>query len=75
MRDPQTPAEWQEAIDVAKFFLALDDARLYGLVRGGPEVDADRCVELLERGAAMGITPSPDAVERGVAAWNSRYEQ
>src|SRR5919109_1085224 len=38
MTEPQNPKEWQEAIDAAEFYLALDSARQYGLLTGGPTV-------------------------------------
>jgi hypothetical protein len=44
--------------------LALDSARQYGLIKGGPEVNVARCVEILKRGRQLGITPAPDAVEK-----------
>lgn len=68
-RDPITPAEWQEAVDLAEFYLALDSARLYGFVTFPGAVDAGRCEVLLERGRARGIRPRPDAIERAVAAF------
>lgn len=57
--DPRTPAEWQDAVDSAEFCLALQSARDYGLIAGGPGVNVDRCAELLARGAAIGIFPAP----------------
>lgn len=63
-RDPRTREEWQAAVDAAHACLCLDSARQYGLVTGGPAVDAARCAEILGRGKAMGIVPSPDAIER-----------
>lgn len=57
IRDPETPAEWQAAVNAAKALLALDDARLYGLVTGGPKVDRDRCVHILDAGLALGWVP------------------
>lgn len=57
MTDPQTPKEWQEAVDSANFLLMLDSARMYGLVEGGPEIDEDRCEEILKRGKSLGYTP------------------
>jgi len=62
--DPQTPEQWQEAVDQAHVLLLVVVARQYGLITGGPEVDVDRCQDIIERGAALGITPSPDAVEK-----------
>jgi hypothetical protein len=57
-RDPVTREEWQEAVDQARFYLLLDSARQYGLVTGGPDVDVDRCVEILALGLKQGITPT-----------------
>jgi hypothetical protein len=33
-RDPETADEWQEAVDIAEFWLLIDSARQYGLVKG-----------------------------------------
>lgn len=66
--DPITLEEWQNAVDAADALLKLDAARQYGLVRGGPEVDADRCWDLIHRAASnYGIEPAEDAVERFIA--------
>jgi len=63
-RDPQTSAEWQQAVDAAYACLALDSARHYGLVTGGPSVDVERCEDILARGKSRGIEPTED-VDRG----------
>ena len=55
--DPQTPVEWQQVVDACQGLLALDSARQYGLVTGGPVIDVDRCWELLARGRAKGFVP------------------
>jgi hypothetical protein len=63
-QDPQTPADWQLAVDAAAFWLLVDDARLYGLVTiTGPTVDRDRCRDILARGACRGIRPHDDAAD------------
>jgi hypothetical protein len=62
-RDPETPAEWQEAADAAQFGLHLEGARDYGLVLGGPEVDLDRCRDLLQRAAVRGVSPRENLYE------------
>lgn len=54
-QDPETPEEWQAAVDMAHFYLCLDAARRYGLISGGPEIDVDRCEDILERGQARGV--------------------
>lgn len=50
-RNPLTPQEWQDAADCAEFLLHLDASRKYGLVTGGPEIDPDRCQEILRDAA------------------------
>jgi hypothetical protein len=65
-RDPQTAAEWQEAVDAAEVYLSLDSCQQYGLITGAPAVNIERALELLERGRERGITPAPfdDLVKR-----------
>jgi hypothetical protein len=55
--DPESREEWQAAADAAHFYLALDGCRQYGLVEGGPTIDVDRCLEMLDKAKAIGITP------------------
>jgi len=55
--DPQTPAEWQGAVDAANVLLLLDSARAYGLVTGGPDVDVARCESILAQGKNVGYKP------------------
>jgi hypothetical protein len=57
--DPETPQEWQAAVDAAEFYLNMDSARQYGLLTGGPKVNADRCEEILRRGKRKGYVPAP----------------
>jgi hypothetical protein len=71
-RNPRTPAEWQEAVDGAEACLLLDSARQYGLIEGGPGVNVDRCVGILEHGRARGIVPTTEGVERMIAAFVGR---
>lgn len=67
-QNPETTEEWQAAVDAADALLRLNAARIYGLVRGGPDVNAERCWELVHRGRELhGIEPSDDVVERFVA--------
>lgn len=63
-KDPDSPEEWQEAVDVAHVMLHIESARQYGLVRGGPVIDVDRCEQILELGELLGYTPAEDAIER-----------
>lgn len=63
-RNPKNRAEWQEAVDAAYACLALESARAYGLVRGGPRVNSARALDLLRQGKQLCITPSGVAIER-----------
>ena len=67
-QDPETPEEWQEAVDQSYVLKLLDSARRYGLVKCGPEIDVARCEELLERGRRLKVYPSEDAVDRLLSA-------
>ena len=58
MKDPQTRDEWQEAANLAHTLLLIDAARFYGLINRGPDIDTDRCEEIIERAQALGITPT-----------------
>lgn len=67
---PVRPGEWQSAVDAAHACLVLDSARCYGLVSGGPQIDAERCDHILKSGKALGYHPRPDSIEifiRGLA--------
>ena len=69
MKNPKTKEEWQEAVDAANGALALESARMYGLVVGGPEINQARCIEILKRGKKIGILPAKDSIERFVEQW------
>lgn len=56
MRDPETIAEWQEAVNAAALGLLIESVKLYGLITG-PDYNVERCEEILSRGAARGIKP------------------
>ena len=62
--DPTTPTEWQEAVDLAEFYVCLDSAAKYGLVTGGPQINLERCEQILRDGRALGYRPSVNCVER-----------
>ena len=61
---PRTRAQWQEAVDLAGFWLSVQATRDYGLTTGGPEIDVARCEELLRLGRERGVVPSPGSFER-----------
>jgi hypothetical protein len=53
--DPETPGEWQEAIDAAEFFLAVDSAEKYGLITG-PAVKLERALRVTRARPRSGDT-------------------
>jgi hypothetical protein len=59
--DPETVEEWQAAVDAAYGAICLDSVRQYALVTGGPQVDVDRCQEILAGGRVRGIFPTEGA--------------
>lgn len=66
MKEPQSPDQWQEAVDGAKAALNLVSARSYGIIVGGPTVNIQRCWDIIRSGERRGITPRGAAVERFV---------
>jgi hypothetical protein len=58
-RDPNNEQEWQGAVNAAEFFLALESARLYGLVEHDFRLDTARCEDILRRGKDRGFVPAP----------------
>ena len=46
-KEPQTPEEWQEDVDAAIVMTAMNAARWYGLIIGGPEVNMRRPEQIL----------------------------
>ncbi len=61
---PITPEEWQLAVDLAEGAIAVTAARAYGIITGGPDIDCDRCEEILAEGAKRGYLPAPNAIEK-----------
>lgn len=66
--EPQTDAEWQDAVNAAEACLLLESARRYGLVTGGPGVDVDRCEHILAGGRARQIVPTDAGVDAQILA-------
>jgi hypothetical protein len=58
--EPETPEQWQWAVDAAHCLMLIESAKAYGLVTGGPTTKEARCIDILERGAALGYTPKDD---------------
>ena len=74
-QDPTTPAEWHVAALSAAGLLLIEDAKLYGFVTGGPDIDRDRCEEILalagEHGITIGIDQATQAGLDLIASFNS----
>lgn len=56
-REPKSRREWQEAADPALFWLKVDDLRKYGVLQGGPIVNAEQCERIIAAAARRGIHP------------------
>ncbi|HEV8502513.1 MAG TPA: hypothetical protein VGR63_13110 [Casimicrobiaceae bacterium] len=66
VRDPQNDAEWREAMAAAHACLALDAAREYGLVTGGPGINVRRCEEMIRRGEARGVRLTESDIDHAI---------
>lgn len=80
--DPTTPEEWQMAVNGAEFWLMVDSAIQYGLMQmtgedgkplEGSGVNVDRCLELIDRGKALGIVPDPEMLAKIKQTIPSKY--
>jgi hypothetical protein len=63
VKDPKTPAEWHEAVNLAELYNRLESARAYGFIRSNLSVDVDRVDTILARGRVLGIVPNEREVE------------
>ena len=57
MRDPQSDADWREAVDSAAFLLAIHSAVMYGLLKTDTKIDVARCEQILESGRKRNFFP------------------
>ena len=71
MKDPKTPEEWQEAVNLAETLLLVDSARQYGLITGGPVIDINRCEFILRCGRQRGYRPEKRVVDSYVRGLSS----
>ena len=72
--EPSTDAEWQLCVDACTGLRMIEDAKLYGLLEGGPEINMERIDYFLERAAEKGIQPSKPPAELAIEmllCWNS----
>jgi hypothetical protein len=70
LAEPRSPEEWQTAVDAADALLHIHSAAAYGLIKGAPSINLERCEQLLEAGHQRGVTPSAGNVERYIRAYN-----
>ncbi len=69
MRNPSTVDEWKDAVNLAEGAKLFYCAKAYGLITGGPEVNVERCAQILQQGAKKGIFPRSDAGDVFLKAW------
>jgi hypothetical protein len=60
-RDPVTPNEWQEAVDMAEFLLLMESAKMYGLVSFETVIHPKRCCHILALGMKHGYQPKSES--------------
>jgi hypothetical protein len=64
MTNPQTDAEWRDAVNAAEFLLLVDSARQYGLIQTDMQIDVARCQDILDQGRAKGVHPDRRLLQR-----------
>jgi hypothetical protein len=76
---PHAEDEWRSLARAASGLLLIDDARCYRLITGGPAIDRERCVEILDMAGEHGISVTTiDAAGAAVefaAGWNGQAEE
>jgi hypothetical protein len=60
MKDPETPEQWQAAVDMIVALLYMDSSQSVGLAA----VNVQRCAEILHQAKALGYKPSERHVAR-----------
>jgi hypothetical protein len=73
IREPQTPAEWNEAAALAEVMLDIDAARRYGLITGGPKINVERCRAIIRDARAQGIVSTAATINRVTEAIVREY--
>ena len=61
------PSELREVAILADVMLRVDAARLYGLITGGPDVDVDRCRELIAQARDAGHSWTDEELDAAIA--------
>jgi hypothetical protein len=57
MNEPETPQEWQEAVNLAELYSLIDSAVKYGLVEYTGKINIERCYDILEQGRKRNVYP------------------
>lgn len=64
--NPKTSAEWQKAVDGAAGLRAIADCIMYGLLKGGVNINIGRCDWILKEGKKRGVLPSKPATSLAI---------
>ena len=62
-RGRRSHEQWRDMMAAAEACLQIDAVRQFGLIEGGPEINAERCVSILETGKARGFTVHQETVD------------
>lgn len=60
------PDELRTVAILAEVYLRIESARLYGLIDGGPEIDVERCEELIGMAHDAGHEWSEDEIDAAI---------
>jgi hypothetical protein len=66
MQNPETPEQWQAAVDMIVALLYMDSSQSHGLAK----VNVQQCADILQQAKALGYRPSDRNVARLTASVN-----
>jgi hypothetical protein len=64
VNEPESPKEWQEAVNLAELYSLVDSAVKYGLVEYTGKISIERCYDILEQGRKRGVYPVKAQVDQ-----------
>lgn len=74
-KEPRTPEEWQEAVNLAAAWRKIHDCKLYGLIDGGPGINWQRCDYIRTEGARLGYLPNVNVTDFAVGLIGALNEE
>jgi len=75
VRNPHTSAQWREAVLGAHALRALYDCSLYGLIEGCPNINVDRCDQLIAQGNLRGLRFTAEEVTNAAVGFAAAFNE